>query len=324
MASLSKPSPDKTAIREAIGALFAADAVIELRAFPKGRGKRTDAGYFDGAHRENIVDAAMRLNAQGSVYVTLNPIDPQLLGRYCNRVEAYAQATATDANVTRRRWLLIDLDPVRPKDTSATDAQVELARAKACNASLFLKAEGWPDPIEAESGNGVHLLYPLDLPNDAESRDLVKGALAGLAARVDDDAVKVDQSVYNAGRIVKLYGTVANKGDHTESAPWRVSRITWGIAGEPVTPDQLRQAIRGNGAQSPAQSALHKPIPVSVFDLYAFLERLGIPFEQDIHDGRERYKLERCPFNSDHGKGEAAILCWPSGKLGFKCQHGEL
>src|SRR5690606_17115462 len=105
----------------------------------------------------------------------------------------------------------------------------------------ILKAEGWPEPLAGESGNGWHLLYPLDLPNDADSAALVKGALAGLAARLDDAAVKVDQSVFNAARITKLYGTVATKGDHTPGAPWRLSALVSTPArGEPVTVGQLR------------------------------------------------------------------------------------
>jgi hypothetical protein len=93
------------------------------------------------------VNEAARLNAAGAaVYVTLNPINPQLLARFCNRVEGYAKATATDKDVVRRCWLLIDFDPVRPTDTSATDAQVATAqeRARACYQAL--KAEGWTRP----------------------------------------------------------------------------------------------------------------------------------------------------------------------------------
>src|SRR5690606_28590263 len=154
-----------------------------------------------------------------------NRIDPQLLGRYCNRIEQWASDAATDANVIRRRWLLIDLDPVRPKNTAATEAQVEAARDAAAKCYRLLKAEGWPEPLAGESGNGWQLLYPMELANGAGSAAWVRGALAGLAARLDDDAVKVDQSVFNAARITKLYGTVATKGDHTPGAPWRLSAL---------------------------------------------------------------------------------------------------
>lgn len=315
------PTPDRAAILAALQTLFEPTDVIELRAFPKGK-KRTAAGYFDGEHRDALADAAVRLNAGGAaVYVTLNRIDPQLLGRYCNRVEEFAADTATDANVTRRRWLLIDFDPVRPKNTAASDAQVATAQERARDCYRVLQADGWPDPLVAESGNGWHLLYPLDLPNDTESRELVKGALEGLAARFDDDAVKADTSVFNAGRITKLYGTVATKGDHTAPAPWRLSRLVKvPLIVEVVSPEQLRalHPLRNEGTNSPPPPGAGQR---GAFNLSDFLARLGIRYERDTHEGRDRYRLERCPFNPDHGKGEAAIFQAPSGALGFKCQH---
>nr|VFJ59755.1 MAG: Protein of unknown function (DUF3987) [Candidatus Kentron sp. FW] len=326
------PQPDRAAIRDALAALFEPEDVIELRAFPKGK-KRTEAGYFDGEHWETLADAAVRLNKQGaSVYVTLNRIDPQLLGRYNNRIENFASATVTDANVIRRHWLLVDFDPVRPKETSATDAQLAAAKEQAQICRRVLSAENWPEPLVAESGNGYHLLYPIDLPNDAQSRDLVKGALAGLAQRFDTEAVTVDQAVFNAGRITKLYGTVATKGDHTQLTPWRVSRLNEAPGRDViVSPEQLRALcpIVGSSTTNPrylpgntkseAQPSSH--LQRAGFNLPDFLVRLGIPYEQDQHEGCDRYKLVHCPFDPEHGKGDAAIFQRSNGVLGFKCLH---
>ena len=129
--------------------------------------------------------------------------------------------------------------------------------------------------------------------------------------------VTVDQAVFNAGRITKLFGTVATKGDHTPLTPWRLSRLVKAPErGAPVTPDQLRALHpKGNGADSKTGSA------GSRFDLPAFLSWLGIQYDHDLHEGADRYKLAHCPFNPDHGKGEAAIFQQPGGRLGFKCQH---
>ena len=162
-----KPQPDTAPILNALAALFQPDDVVELRSFAKGR-KRTDSGYFDGEHRQALAEHAALLNRTGAtVYVTLNPIDPQLLSRYANRIESGAAATTTDGQVTGRRWLLLDFDPTRPTDTSATDAQLEGAKAAARACWQALQAECWPDPLAAESGNGFHLLYALDLPNES-------------------------------------------------------------------------------------------------------------------------------------------------------------
>ncbi|NMM07413.1 VapE domain-containing protein [Polaromonas sp.] len=311
------PTLDRAAILTALGVLFEPDDVIELRALHKGR-KRTDAGYFDSAHWADLADHAARLSALGaSVYVTLNPVDPQLLGRYHNRVQGCADTTTTDTQILRRRWLLIDLDPVRPAKTSATDAQLEAARVKARAICAWLKKQGWPAPVIALSGNGFHLLYAIDLPNDDAATALVKGALLALATRFDDVHIKVDRSVFNAARICKIYGTVACKGDNTAKAPWRLSKLL-------KTPPRMLVAQAQLSALAPvlepAVNAAHTPAAQS-FSLEAFLSRHGIEHTVDVHENSERFKLAACPFNSEHGHGQAAIFRQPTGALGFKCQH---
>jgi hypothetical protein len=79
--------------------------------------------------------------------------------------------------------------------------------------------------VVAGSGNGVHLLYPLHLDNVPESVLLLRDLLAVLAAEFATPTVAVDTSVSNASRIVKLYGTLARKGDATQRRPHRRSTI---------------------------------------------------------------------------------------------------
>jgi len=83
----------------------------------------------------------------------------------------------------------------------------------------------WERPILADSGNGAHLLYRIDLPNDQEALAFVTHALAELDRRYSDDVVKVDVTSANAARIWKAYGTVARKGDSIPGRPHRLSRI---------------------------------------------------------------------------------------------------
>ena len=316
--SLAKPKPDIGQIARAIDCLFGKDDIIELRALhTKGRA-RTDAGYFDGEHRDNLAGEAVRLSAaEAAVYVTLNPLNPQLLSRCKNRVQDFAKKTATDTNVTRRRWLLLDFDPQRLTDTSATDEQLAAAKACAKRCYTALKEKGWPEPTAAMSGNGYHLLYPVDLPNDDESRDLIKGVLSGVAAQFDDEMVTIDQSVFNAGRIIKMYGTIANKGDHTTDYPWRLSTLLSKPGRDKVvTPEQLREVGKPVNTSMNGASVQYS----GTFDLEGFLSRLDIGFTQDIRDGKARYKLNHCPFNPEHGYGKAAILRYADGTLGFRCQ----
>ena len=317
---MTAPNPDTAAILAALAVLFTPEDVIELRAFPKGR-KRTDAGYFDGQHWPQLAEHAARLSTSGAaVYVTLNPVDPQLLSRYSNRIEGYASTTTTDKQVTRRRWLLIDIDPVRPSGTSATDAQLDAAKVKARAVYGYLNGIGWPAPLVAESGNGMHLLYAIDLPNEDDATALVKAVLIALGERFDDAQTKVDRAVFNAARICKLYGTLANKGDHTAAAPWRLSKLLQTPARAVVTPEQLRGLIPAATPGTTAKAAASM-LQSGGFNLEDFLSRHGLAYTTDRHDGSERFKLAACPFNPEHGNGEAAIFRKASGALGFKCQH---
>jgi hypothetical protein len=83
----------------------------------------------------------------------------------------------------------------------------------------------WERPIIADSGNGAHLLYKIDLPNDQEALAFVSGALAALDRRYSDGLAKVDVTCANAAGIWKAYGTVARKGDSIPGRSHRMSRI---------------------------------------------------------------------------------------------------
>lgn len=216
-----RPDENTTEILRAVKALRRPGEVAEIRAF-SNRG--TTSGYFDD-FRE-LARCAAELDDKGyQVYVTLNPVLPALLARSDNRVKTHLRATTTDADIVKRTWLPIDLDPVRPSGISASEAEKRIATERANEIKGYLANRGWLDPLVADSGNGFHLLYRVDLPNDPESLELVKGVLTALDFMFSDDAVSVDTGVTNAARIWKLYGTMARKGDSTIDRPHRRSRL---------------------------------------------------------------------------------------------------
>ena len=69
------------------------------------------------------------------------------------------------------------------------------------------------------------MLYRIELPNDPQSLELVKGILEALAFKFSDKAVEVDVTTCNAARIWKLYGTTARKGDDAGDRPHRRSGL---------------------------------------------------------------------------------------------------
>ena len=207
-----KPSSlaDPEEIRRSVMLLREPDTLIEMRC-PRTK-RSVVSGYFDDP--ELLVRNAVEWSGQSeAVYVTLNPVLPDLLARAANRVELYARHTTSDGEIVRRRWLLVDLDPQRPAGISSTDEEHQAALLRARECRDWLKQERWPDPVFADSGNGAHLLYRIDAPNNAAAKNLLSASLAALASRFSDNRVSVDPTTFNASRISKLYGTLAAKGD---------------------------------------------------------------------------------------------------------------
>jgi hypothetical protein len=219
------PPPERIAlIRSNLDILMQPGQVVELRVLGVQGKRRTDSGYFGDPDKLARSAAAYEHRAEG-IYITLNPVNPALTARANNRVKEYADHTSTDTDVLRRVWLPIDLDAVHPAGISSTREEHLAALRKAWECSRWLHQRGWGEPVFASSGNGAHLLYPIDLPNDALSAELVKGVLTALSDKFSDDAVKVDTATANASRIFKLYGTLARKGDSTPERPHRRALI---------------------------------------------------------------------------------------------------
>jgi hypothetical protein len=218
---------DVAEVRHTVSLLTEPRSVFEVRALEariEGQWREgTVSGYFD-----NIADLLRMLpiitSAKG-IYLTLNSINPALHARAYNRFRLLGQRdpVTSDQDVLRRRWLPIDCDAVRPTGISSTAEEHESAITRAAKIRATLADEGWPDAILADSGNGGHLLYRVDLP--ANDNGFVQRCLAALAKRFDDDRVLIDQAVFNPARIWRLYGTLAAKGDDTLDRPHRLARI---------------------------------------------------------------------------------------------------
>ena len=200
-------------------------AVIELRALNyEGRKNNTFSGYFD--QEDSFVAAAkLATKKSGGVYCTINVCNPQLLSRRANRATPYAELTTSDQDIFQRRYLPIDLDPERPAGTSSSGEQHEAAIERSHEFFEFMKQNQWNEPIMVDSGNGAHLLMPFDYRNDEQSKLLSINMLKGLAKRFNDSQIKVDESVFNAARIMRLPGTMNRKGDHLPKYPHRLCKL---------------------------------------------------------------------------------------------------
>jgi P4 family phage/plasmid primase-like protien len=322
-AAPTDPSPEiydqDTASVDALQTIIDPGAVVELRV-PIRKG-RTIRGYYDD-HRKLIDDARKIDGKYPAIYITMNPVDPALLARCAYRGEDVAADSTNDRDVTARRWILVDLDPVRPANISATDDEHQAALDKAEEIAKELIGHGFPDPVLMDSGNGAYVLVPVDLPNDETSRDLVERFLAALQTLHGDDRTKIDTSVGNASRIMRLPGTLNAKGDNLPERPHRRARLVHVPAIIDPTPAELIEAMieeAGTDPEPPTAAA-----PSGRFDLEAFVaehlaDRIGKhgPWKGAGY----LWELNPCPFNEEHNRGEAWVARQPSGRFAAGCRH---
>ena len=175
--------------------------VVEIRGLhvPTRHGKATTvAGYFSDLDLAAQAAATLDNRKAGGVYLVLNEVNPALFARSPNLLTDGLQPTTSDSDILRRRRFNFDFDAVRPAGISASEDEHAAAEDVGRQCAAWLASQGWPEPIQGDSGNGWHVVYSIDLPNDQDSMNLVRGCLAALGDRFDTPEVKVDRSVFNA------------------------------------------------------------------------------------------------------------------------------
>jgi len=319
-------------VRRALQLLAAPGQVVEVRALEasldsNSRYTRTYGGYFDNSH--DLIKAISTIRHAMGIYITLHPCTPDILHRAKNKlVEQKKDFSTPDKYIDGLKWLAIDCDPERVSGISSTEEEHEKALAMCRKIRDLLKALRWPEPVLADSGNGGHLLYRIDLPTS--DSQLLKRVLEGLQQYNEPD-VHVDLTLFNPSRIIKLYGTLACKGDNTDERPHRLSRIL-------EIPEQLQEVSREQ-LEAMAVPVEEKP-PVTPYShiqhngykpnnyvkenytAEAFMDKHGIQYKsKSPWNGGTRYLLEACPFDSTHTDNSACVYNWPDGKKGFSCSH---
>ncbi len=290
------------------------------------------SGYFDPPKdlAEKVGALDVLPSVQG-IYITLNPVNPALLSRRANRIKmrlGKKDATTSDSDIVRRRWLPVDVDPVRPSGVSSTGTEHAAAIAKARRIAEYLTGMGWPAPVLADSGNGAHLLYLIDLPNDDGSRDLVKHCLEVLASVFNDAVAQVDVANFNAARIWKLYGTMSRKGDSTADRPHRraaiieapedpeiveqplLVRLAGVLPDPPVVPSHARPAVKAGPPQARAPLDLRR---------WLLDHHIAVQSEKP-YQGGTLFLFEQCPFSGAHKDGAYAIQ-FANGAIHAGCHH---
>lgn len=336
----TRPRIDKAQIVRALTTILEPGQVTEVRALEATIGSdryaQTLTGYFNDTQK--LADEAAKITSAKAIYFIPNVIDPALLARAANRIKpAKKDPLTSDQNITRRRWLLIDADPTRPAGISSTDEEHDAALARIEQIEDQMTAAGWPKPIKADSGNGGHLMYPIDEPADDDG--LIQRCLEALAGRFTDEKVKIDTTVYNPARIWKLYGTPACKGDSTPDRPHRLAKLI-------LVPDQIGVVSHGQ-IVTLADTAPTPPTPTppssyqaspganrngqgrrngQALDLQKWLSEHRVSCEGPVDwlsrgGTAQKWVFPTCPWNSDHTNRSAYVAQFPNGAIEAGCLH---
>lgn len=310
---------DEKEIRKAINVLKPNNQLFECRVIYNSRA--TYSGYFKGADELINGMSGIRDFADCNFYITLNELNCACYDRsQRGRFEKNSKATTSDSDVIGYQWLMVDLDPRRPTGTSSDANQIEKAKTKGNKIYIFMKNLGFEEPVMGFSGNGVHLLYAVNLNNSEDNKMLLKNALATLNMLFADDEVDVDMKNFNPSRVCKLYGTTAQKGSNSTERPHRMSylvKVPEGI--KPTDISYLKKLCDiAPKEEKPQKYNNYQP---REFDLEEWLSKYGLRYRKTSYADGTKYILDCCPFDSNHKGKDACVFQSRSGAIGFHCFH---
>lgn len=204
-----------------IDSLYEPDELLALVGLDGGRQfGRTSIGFY--RDRKAFYRDAGRLNGKLNLYVNLNRLNPDLYGRAADRFRTYSPTRFTDAEVVWRPRLCVDLDPVRLSGINSTDAELQAALELGASVRDYLAGQFGVAPLPVHSGNGVQLICKIDEPVESP---LVERLLKHLDSKFSNRHCKVDTTLSDAARIVRLPGTLNMKGDDIPERPRRIAQL---------------------------------------------------------------------------------------------------
>lgn len=291
-------------------------------------GRYQYSGYFSNV--ENLISAIKPYASMDDeqVYFVLNKIDSACYGRtQSERIVKSPKITTNDNDIIRRSFVFVDFDPVRKSGTNASNEEFELAHKKAQDVFRFLRDRGFSEPIICRSGNGMHLTYKVDLPNDSQTTETLKRFYEYLASVYTDDKVDIDTKVFNLARLCKLYGTMAKKGANLQDRPWRMSEIVYVPKEVVQTPIERFQEIAD---LLPKEEPKQKPQSNAGwnqrerFDLEGWLAYYGIEYRKKADGSSTKYEIKECPWKDLHSSNNpysSALFQDADGKITYSCAH---
>lgn len=282
---------------------------VEIRACDQeGRWWSGNFDDLDGLRRSGRF-AEQRAMA---VYTSLNPNNCPVT----NDIKPFRKSVRDD-HVTRIRRLLFDLDPVRETGEGADDRQLGYAEDRSRVLTDLLASYGWPMPMVAMSGNGCHLQYHCDLPNDDQTASILTDLYRGLGVRMSTAEVSFDTTVRNPSRICRMYGTTNRKSG-------RRSRIIDEGAERQVTPALIQSTATSVKPPKPKTAPAQRKRwsgHWNGYDVVGLFKELGL-YKRELGEGKHAVICIQCERHSsqDHPHKTDTVI-WEGEYPQYHCSH---
>ncbi|WP_339685913.1 hypothetical protein [Gimesia maris] len=117
-------------------------------------------GFYDLDHLNELAEDVKQHSGQATaIFYSLNPVTPSCHNRAKNCLKPGSDTQpAKKSDIQCRHLMLIDIDPVRDSDCSATDVEKEVAYWVGRIVSRDLRKAGWSRPVAVDSGIGNQIL----------------------------------------------------------------------------------------------------------------------------------------------------------------------
>lgn len=289
--------------------LFLHRGLVELR--PEIGPNTYFSGFYDD--RDKLAFDAAETEAK-SVYWTLN----EIAGRdVTNELQSAARGECTGkGHIVRIRNLFVDIDPQRPKGTASTEAAHQASIDLANTIHADRRAEGWPDGLIQDSGNGCYVIWGIDLPPDQQP--LIKAVIDALRKRYATPALNIDRKTVDLSRVARVPGTENRKGD-----PSRFARILQMPEQRvEVTQAQLEAFVWANlPSSAPAEPIID--YQATIDREKAWLDSRNVAFDVEDHGEYTILRIHPCPWRPDQDDGNAWLRIHPEQGVSAGCFHSK-
>lgn len=207
------------------------------------------------------------------------------------------------------RYIFVDVDvadlrknAINGEKRNATLEEHKEAVAVAEEIIAYLRGKGFPSPLVNSSGNGMHILYPMDgEPNNATD-DIIQSFLKEISSRFHRDNIKVDTVVGDRARKIRLPGSWNNKElEHkrvarVKSTPQKIEKISIKQLSEIAKNGNSKKGWKGSPPEE--KSEKDKIIEIAEQKVEYFYNQNNQPFAMvALENGRKMsYPLKSLDF----------------------------